>query len=221
VEPDALDAANANRGEAEVVLQPAELALDRAASPVQVAKPRRAPRDERAAAIGLQPHRGRGFYGYKLHAAVCAVTGLPVVWQAESARHGDALFAVALLDSALARGFKPETCAMDKGYDSGAIHDGFEDRGVHPIVAQIKQAKAKSHDDVPTCEHGQWVSAGTDFKRKLTKWRCPNAAAASKGQLALGGTVRYEVPREGRRGLVLPLDRKEVETNAASGTLPM
>jgi hypothetical protein len=38
--------------------------------------------------------------------------------------NGDALFALPLLDAVLDRGFAPQTCAMDKGYDSRAIHDG-------------------------------------------------------------------------------------------------
>jgi len=50
-------------------------------------------------------------------------------------------------------GFAPKSCAMDKGYDSHAIHDRCEDRVCRPIIAQIRQMKAKTLDDVPTCEH--------------------------------------------------------------------
>jgi hypothetical protein len=28
--------------------------------------------------------------------------------------------------------------------------------------------------EAPECEHGLWTFAGTDFKRKATKWRCPS-----------------------------------------------
>jgi hypothetical protein len=28
-------------------------------------------------------------------------------------------------------------------------------------------------DDPPTCEHGRWLFAGSDYKRKASKWRCP------------------------------------------------
>src|SRR5215203_473494 len=31
---------------------------------------------------------GGGYYGYKLHAAVCTTTGLPLAWQVETARDG-------------------------------------------------------------------------------------------------------------------------------------
>lgn len=156
----------------------------------------------------VSTRKGGGFYGYKLHASVCASTDLPVAWRVESANHGDALFALPLLDAMHSRGFTPETCAMDKGYDSRAIHDGCEERGTRPIIAQIKQAKARTHDDVPTCEHGRRTFAGTDFKRKLTKWRCPDAAAASKGQLKLACSPASVWIKADRRNPLIPRGSK-------------
>lgn len=35
----------------------------------------------------VSTRNGGGFYGFKIHAAVCAVTGLPLAWRIESARH--------------------------------------------------------------------------------------------------------------------------------------
>ena len=43
--------------------------------------------------------KGGGFYGYKLHMAVCARTDLPLAWRVESANHHDALFALPVLDA--------------------------------------------------------------------------------------------------------------------------
>jgi hypothetical protein len=39
-----------------------------------------------------------------------------------------------LLDALHARGYKTETCAMDKGYDQGRVHDECEQRGVNPVI---------------------------------------------------------------------------------------
>jgi hypothetical protein len=63
---------------------------------------------------------------------------------------------------------------MEKGYDTGPIHDGCEARGVRPIIP-LKETEAvkRGHDLPPTCEHGVWTFAGADFKRKATTWRCP------------------------------------------------
>jgi IS5 family transposase len=33
-----------------------------------------------------------------------------------------------------ARGFKPETCAMDKGYDNNRVYAECEERGCEPII---------------------------------------------------------------------------------------
>ena len=43
---------------------------------------------------------GGGFYGYKLHAAVCTRTGLPLAWRVETARRHESLFVAPLLDAA-------------------------------------------------------------------------------------------------------------------------
>jgi hypothetical protein len=37
------------------------------------------------------------FYGYKLHRAVCAETGLPLAWRMETAKAAESSFAVPLL----------------------------------------------------------------------------------------------------------------------------
>lgn len=80
-------------------------------------------------------NRGSGnFYGYKLDLAVCTRTGLPLAWQARSARHHESNYVAPLLDGVRARGFRPETCAMDKGYDSNRVHDECSERGVDAVV---------------------------------------------------------------------------------------
>jgi len=81
---------------------------------------------------------GGGFYGYKLQLLACTRTGLPLVWQVETARRNESLFVAPLLDAARARGFKPETCAMDKGYDNNRVIDETRERGCIPIVALRK-----------------------------------------------------------------------------------
>ena len=43
--------------------------------------------------------KGGGFYGYKIHAAVCAITGLPLAWQIETAARNESLHVAPLLDA--------------------------------------------------------------------------------------------------------------------------
>jgi hypothetical protein len=82
----------------------------------------------------ISTRKGGGFYGFKIHAAVCASTGLPLAWQVETARHHESLYVASLLATLHARGFNPETCAMDKGYDGERIHSECESRGIHPVI---------------------------------------------------------------------------------------
>lgn len=159
----------------------------------------------------VSTRKGGGFYGYKLHAAVCTRTGLPLAWRVESANHHDALFALPVLDAVRARGFQPETVAMDKGYDSRAIHDGCEAVGCRPIIAQIRQQKARTRDDVPTCEHGRWTFAGADFGRKATKWRCPTSECQPKSVWLKADRRNPLIPRETKRWGDLYRGRAAVE----------
>jgi transposase len=70
----------------------------------------------------VSTRKGGGFYGYRIHAAVCAVTGLPLAWRVETARSHESLYVAPLLDAVRARGFAPETVAMDMGYDNNRVY---------------------------------------------------------------------------------------------------
>src|SRR5205085_7335789 len=56
----------------------------------------------------VSTRKGGGFYGYRLHAAVCSRTGLPLAWRVASAREHESLCVPALLATIRARGFTPE-----------------------------------------------------------------------------------------------------------------
>lgn len=82
----------------------------------------------------VSTRKGGGFYGYKLQLAVCTTTGLPLAWQVETARRHESLYVAPLLDKLHARGYRPETCAMDRGYDSNRCHAECMERGVYPVI---------------------------------------------------------------------------------------
>jgi hypothetical protein len=48
-----------------------------------------------------------GFYGYRLHAAVCSLTGLPIAREVRTAREHESLSVPRLLDTLAARGRRP------------------------------------------------------------------------------------------------------------------
>jgi IS5 family transposase len=80
----------------------------------------------------VSTRKGGGFYGYKLHLAVCAKTGLPLACQVETAKSNESRFAASLIDKLHARGFKPETVAMDKGYDHVRVYASSATRRTTP-----------------------------------------------------------------------------------------
>jgi Transposase DDE domain len=88
----------------------------------------------------VSTRKGGGFYGYKLHLAACTRTGLPLAWQVETARNHESRFVAPLLDAVRARGFQPETCAMDKGYDNTRVMAETRERGCVPIVSLRKNS---------------------------------------------------------------------------------
>ena len=88
----------------------------------------------------VSTRKGGGFYGYKVHAAVCSRTGLPLAWRIETARRHESLYVAPLLDAVAARGYQPETCAMDRGYDNRRVMDETRERGCVPIVALRKSS---------------------------------------------------------------------------------
>ena len=82
----------------------------------------------------VSTRKGGGFYGYKLHLGVCTATGLPLAWRVETARRNESLYLAPLLDAMHARGFRPETCAADKGYDHPRVYAECEQRGCDPVI---------------------------------------------------------------------------------------
>src|SRR5207302_1963281 len=80
------------------------------------------------------------FYGYKLHLAACTRTGLPLAWRVETARNHESRYVAPLLDGIRARGFQPETCAMDKGYDNTRVMAETRERSCVPNVSLRKNS---------------------------------------------------------------------------------
>ena len=68
--------------------------------------------------------KGGGYYGYKVHAAVDTLTGLPVAWEVQTASAAETTVALPLLDAVKAAGFDVRNAIADKGYDNGPFHNG-------------------------------------------------------------------------------------------------
>jgi hypothetical protein len=160
----------------------------------------------------VSTRKGGGFYGYKVHAAVCTATGLPLAWQVETASEAETNFALGLIDAVRERGFTPRTAIMDKGYDNGPIHDGCMDRGIAPVTPLRQTPAVVRGDHKPvTCEHGEWTFAGADYKRKATKWRCPTGECKPASRWIKADRLHPLIPRESERSRKLYSSRGAVE----------
>ena len=94
----------------------------------------------------VSTRKGGGFYGFRLHAAVCSVTGLPLAWEVQTARQHESLSVEPLLTALASRGIVPATAALDKGYDAGFVYDACESRGIAPIIP-VKQTEFVKRGD--------------------------------------------------------------------------
>lgn len=161
----------------------------------------------------ISTRKGGGFYGYKIHAAVCTTTGLPIAWETHTAKDAEIPVVADLLDALKAYGLPvPMTLAMDRGYDAGDLYDECDARGIRPIVPLretpfVKQGKAAP----PKCDHGTWAFAGSDAKRGAAKYRCPTGECTPGSVWIKADRLHTLIPRETKRWKELYCGRAAVE----------
>jgi hypothetical protein len=103
-------------------------------------------------------------------------------------------------NTAKARGFDPETAALDMGYDNGRVYGECEERDVRPIIPlrETQAVKLGAHKP-PTCEHGEWRFAGADARRGASKWRCPSGECRPASRWLAADRLHPLVPRQTSR----------------------
>jgi hypothetical protein len=120
----------------------------------------------------VSTRKGGGFYGYRLHAAVCTRTDLPLAWQVESGRANESSFAA-------------QTCAPDKGYDISPVYEALEDQGCRPIIP-LRQTTGVARGDhkPPTCQHGEVALRGKRLQAPGVEVAVPHRGVQAR--LAVG-----------------------------------
>lgn len=148
----------------------------------------------------VSTRKGGGFYGYRLHAAVCTATDLPVAWTVQTAKAHETRFVADLLDTAKRRGAMAATAALDKGYDIQRIHTECMERDCLPLIPLKQTPDVKRGDHrPPQCQHGVWTFAGADRKRGATKWRCPTGECKPASTWVAADRLHPLIPRETKR----------------------
>jgi hypothetical protein len=160
----------------------------------------------------ISTRSGGGYYGYKVHAAVCTVTGLPVAWNVRTAKASELPEVPLLLDDAERRGFAVEVGVLDKGYDAQDIYGEIESRDARPVIPLCNTPAVKAgKDKPPACDHGTWTFAGSDPKRGASKWRCPSGECEPKSVWVKASRLHPLIPRETKRFKSLYHQRGPVE----------
>jgi len=148
----------------------------------------------------VSTRRGGGFFGYRLHAAVCTATDLPVAWTVETARDHETRFVTPLLDTAKRRGAMAATAALDKGYDQNRVYADCAERDCLPLIPLRATPTVKRNEHRPPgCQHGVWDFAGADRKRGASKWRCPTGECSPASTWVKADRLHPLMPREGKR----------------------
>jgi transposase len=160
----------------------------------------------------VSTRKGGGFYGYRIHMAVCSKTDLPLAWTVETGKMNETPTVAPLLDKLHTLGIDPETCALDKGYDNYTVYDACTERGIAPVVPLRKTPNVKRGEHKPpSCEHGEWRFAGADQKRAATKWRCPTGECKPASVWRKADRLHTLIPRETLRWKGLYRRRASVE----------
>jgi hypothetical protein len=164
----------------------------------------------RRSAISVR--KGGAFYGFKLHLAACANTGLPVAWRLETAAANESPFAPSLIDESRRRGALADTAAMDRGYDSGPLHEACAERDCLPVVPLRETGAVKAGKHLPPlCDHGEWTFAGSDRKRGASKWRCPSGGCKPASTWIKADRLHTLIPYKSKRWKALYRKRGAVE----------
>jgi hypothetical protein len=160
----------------------------------------------------VSTRKGGGFFGFKLQAAVCTKTGLPVAWTTETAKANESTFVAQLIDMSKRRGVLVATAAMDKAYDIGRVYEECAERDCEAIIPLRQTPGVKRGDHLPpSCKHGVWKFAGSDRKRGASKWRCPTGECKPASTWVAADRLHPLVPRETKRWKALYRGRGAVE----------
>lgn len=160
----------------------------------------------------ISTRKGGGFYGYRIHAAVCTTTDLPVAWTVETARDHETLSVSPLIETARRRGATVATAAMDKGYDNNRVYAECAERDCLPLIPLRQTAEVKwGAAEPPACPHGTWMFAGSDRKRGASKWRCPTGECKPASAWLKADRLHPLIPRQTKRWKKLYRRRASVE----------
>ena len=142
--------------------------------------------DSDARSGSAQPIHPGSLWGYRAHAAVCAATGLPLIWTLlpVHARHSSEL--QALLDQARERHtwLRPEWVVTDRAHDSVPNIEYIIEMGAIPVMptpTDLSDTSTMLHDGTPLCACGVVMEFVDLTDQAMQMWRCPRGGVIRHG----------------------------------------
>lgn len=100
----------------------------------------------------------------------------------------------------------------DKAYDISRVYAECAERDCQPIIPLKRTPGVKRGDHLPpSCEHGPWRFAGSDYRRQAAKWRCPTGECSPASTWRPASRLHPLIPRETLRWEGLYRRRSAVE----------
>ena len=166
----------------------------------------------------ISTRSGGGYYGYKIHAAVCTVTGLPLAWQVETARNAEQPLVPTLLDAVTVRGFTVDVCVLDRGYDTEIVYQHAESRGIRPVIPLRKTPAVKAgKDKPPSCDPRRVDLRGLGRQARRIQVAVPVRGVQARVRVGQGVPAAHPDPPEHRpvQGPVPPARRGRARVRQA------
>ena len=137
----------------------------------------------------ISTRSGGGYYGYKVHAAVCTATGLPVAWQVETARDSEMPLVPALLDRWPSAASPRRSPCWTGATTPRRLRDGGEPRhpAGDPAAADPRRQGWQAQAPVVRARYLDVRRFGPQARREpmaLPDWRMPARVGVGQGQPA-------------------------------------
>ena len=94
----------------------------------------------------VSTRRGGGFFGYRLHAAVCTATDLPVAWSVETAKANETRFVADLIDTASGAARWPRPPRWTRATTTAASTTECTERDCLPLIPLRQTPDVKRGD---------------------------------------------------------------------------
>ena len=113
------------------------------------------------------------------------------------ARENESMFVAALLDAAKPMDSQSRRARWTRATTTTASTWSVSSVAARPIVPlRLMRRRERGEHLPPSCEHGRWRFAGSDYRRGVAKWRCPTGECVPASTWVKTDRLHPLIPRE-------------------------